>query len=115
MDKPSKIQFKLFLRFLNVLLPYRKKWFLILILSGSGTLLGLINSYLTKLVIDKGIINKDLKTFVILVLIGAGIFILNGAVGGLKQFLDRYIRHKVNFDLDKKVFRHLEGLSFDYF
>ena len=62
-------------------------------------LLGLVNPYLSKLVIDKGIINKDLKAFVILVLIGAGIFILNGAIDALKQFLDRYIKNKVNFDL----------------
>ncbi|MBL7131044.1 MAG: ABC transporter ATP-binding protein [Candidatus Omnitrophica bacterium] len=115
MDKPGKTQFKLFFRFLKVLLPYRKRWLAILILSGSGTLLGLINPYLTKLVIDKGIINKDLKAFVILVLIGAGIFILNGAVEGLKQFLGKYIRHKVNFGLNKQVFKHLEGLSLNYF
>ena len=101
-----KPQLKLFFRFLKLLLPYRRKWFLIIILSGSGTLLGLVNPYLTKLVIDKGIANKDLRTFVILVLIGAGIFVLNGAVSGLKQFLDRYIRYKVNFDLNKKVFKH---------
>ena len=115
MTKLNKTQLKLFFRFLRLLLPYRKRWLLILTLSGLGTLLGLINPYLTKLVIDKGFANKDLKTFVILVSIGAGVFILNGAVGGLKQFLDRYIRHKVNFDLNKKVFKHLQNLSFSYF
>ena len=113
--RKMKAQLNLFFRFLKLLLPYRRKWVLILILSGLGTLLGLVNPYLTKLVIDKGIGNKDLRTFIILVFIGAGVFILNGAVGGFRQFLDRYIRTKVNFDLNKKVFTHLQSLSFSYF
>jgi len=86
-----------------------------LILSGSGTLLGLINPYLTKLVIDRAIGNKDLRIFIILVLIGGGVFILIGLLNGLRQFLDRYIKAKVSFDLNKKVFKHLEGVSFSYF
>jgi len=110
-----KTQFKLFLTFLTFLLPHRKRWLMVLILSGLGALLGLVNPYLAKLVIDKGIINKDLKAFAIFVSIGAGVFILDGAVNGLKQFLNKYIRQKVNFNLNKKVFKHLGGLSFDYF
>jgi ATP-binding cassette, subfamily B, bacterial len=110
-----KTQLKLFLRFLKVILPYRKRWSGILILSGLGTLFGLINPYLTKLVIDKGIGNKDLRVFIILVLLGGSVFILNGLVEGWKEFLDRYINTKVNFDLSRKVFKHIEGLSFSYF
>jgi len=113
--KIDKTQFKLFLRFLKLLLPYRKIWFLVLTLSSLGALLSLVNPYLTKLVIDKGFGNKDLRIFLILALIGGGIFVLNGLFGGLRQLLDRYIKIKVNFDLNKIIFKHLHHLSFAYF
>lgn len=110
-----KTQFSLLFRFLAFLLPYRKIWFLILILSGLGSLLSLVNPYLSKLVIDKGIGNRDLKIFILLAVIGGGVFVFNGLVNGLIQFLERYIKVKANFNLNKKVFRHLQNLSFSYF
>ena len=114
-DLLNKTQFRLFLRFSRYLLPYWKKEMVILILSGMAVLLGLVNPYLTKLVIDRAFGNKDLRVFIILALIGGIIFLLNGLVSGLKSYLDRQIRIKVNFDLNRKVFRHLEGLSYSYF
>ncbi len=86
-----------------------------LALSGIGVLLGLVNPYLTKLVIDRAFGNKDLKAFIILALIGGVIFVLNGLLAGLNSYLDRQIKIKVNFDLNKKVFKHLEKLDLDYF
>lgn len=111
----SKTQFKLFLKFARYLLPYWKKEVVILILTGIAVLLGLVNPYLTKLVIDRAFGNKDLRVFIILALIGGTIFVLNGLVSALKNYLDRQIRIKVNFDLNRKVFRHLGGLSYSYF
>lgn len=78
-------------------------------------LLGLVNPYLTKLVVDEGIGNKDLRTFIILAVIGAGVFIFIGLMDGLKEYLERYIKLKIEFDLNKVIFRHLEKLSFSYF
>ena len=114
-DILNKTQVKLFLKFTKHLLPYWRKEVLILSLSGVGVILGLINPYLTKLVIDRAFGNKDLKIFIILALIGGAVFVLNGLAGGLKSFLDRQIKIKVNFDLNKKVFKHLEKLDLAYF
>lgn len=111
----NKSQFKLFLKFLKYLFPYRKKQATVLILSGASVLLGLINPYLSKLVVDKAIINKELKTFIILGLIGTGVFILNGLINAIESFLKRGIRLKVGFDLNKKVFSHLQNLPLDFF
>lgn len=111
----NKAQVKLFLRFTKLLLPYWKKEILLLGLSGAVVLLGLVNPYLTKLVVDKALGNKDLRIFIILALIGGAVFIINGLVGGLKDYLDRQIKIKVNFDLNKKVFKYLEKLDLDYF
>ena len=111
----SKTQFKLFLKVTRYLLPYWKKEITILFLSGVAVLLGLVNPYLTKLVIDKALGNKDLKVFIILALIGGTVFILNGLISGLKGYLDRQIRIKVNLDLNKRVFKHLGKIDLSYF
>ena len=111
----DQTQFKFFLRFLKFILPYRGKWLAILGLSGLAALLGLINPYLTKLVVDDAIGHKDLKTLVILVLIGGGVFILVGSMNALKSYFDRYIKLKVNYDLNKKIFEHMQNFSLGWF
>jgi ABC-type bacteriocin/lantibiotic exporter with double-glycine peptidase domain len=110
-----KTQRRLFLEFIRFLLPYWKKEAVILSLGGITVILGLVNPYFAKLAIDRAFGNKDLKMFVILALAGGAVFILNGLVEGLKNYLDRQIKIKVNFDLNKKVFKHLEKLDLDYF
>jgi ATP-binding cassette subfamily B protein len=114
-NKLHKTQLNLFLRFSKHLLPYWKKEVVILSLNGVGVLLGLVNPFLTKLVIDKAFGNRDLKAFIILALIGGAVFILNGLADGLKNYLDRQIKIKVNFDLNRKIFKHLEKLDLTYF
>lgn len=111
----GKAQFSLFLRFLRLLLPYRAKCVVVFFLSSLVTLLGLVNPYLAKLVIDKAVKNKDLRTFVILLILGGAVFAITGIVNALKQYLEKYIKTRVKLDLNKKVFRQLQDLSFRWF
>ncbi|MFC1674563.1 ABC transporter ATP-binding protein [Candidatus Omnitrophota bacterium] len=110
-----KAQINLILRFLKHLFPYRKKWLVIIILSNATALLALLNPYLTKLVIDQGFLNKDLRRFILLGLIAGGIFLINELLAVTKQFLEQYIKRRVNFDLQKKLFKHTQNLSFSWF
>ena len=113
--KLSKREFSLFLRFVKLLLKYRVKWITVLLLSGLGAVLGLVNPYLTKLVVDEAIGNKDLKAFVVLVIAGWVVFIAIGAMNGFRQYLERYVKLRIKFDLNKKVFKKIEILSFSWF
>jgi len=108
-------EFKLFLKFLRFLLPYKKLWVFVFILSFLAVPLSLVKPYLTKLIIDKAMLNKDLKVFIILVFIGAGTFILGELLNRLKDALDRYIKIKVNFDLNKKVFTQIQNFPLVWF
>ena len=67
--------------------------------------LGLLNPYLTKLVIDKAYANKDLKLFLILVIIGGSIFVFNGLIQSLLSYLSQRINRGVSFDLTKGIFK----------
>jgi len=110
-----KTQLELFFRFLKFIFPYRWRWAAILILSGINSLLSLVNPYLAKLVIDKAIGNKDIRLFIILALIGGSVFLLDAFIGVIKQWLERYIKVKVGFDLNRKVYKELQYLSFAWF
>ena len=92
-----------------------KKEILILALSSAAMLLGLVNPYLTKLIIDKAYANRDLKLFITLVILGVIIFVLDGVLKGLSDYLSRYVRVRINFELNRQVFKKLQGLSYGFF
>ena len=77
--------------------------------------LSLLNPYLAKLIINKAYGNKDLKLFLILAIIGGSIFVLNGLVNSLAEYLSQRIKCGVNFNLTKDMFRHLLGLPVRFF
>ncbi len=97
------------------ILPYWKKEVAVLSLSGIGVILGLINPYLAKLVIDKVYGARDLKLFIVLILAGGGIFLLSGAASGLENYINRYIRLRVNLDLNRKLFKRFQALPYSFF
>lgn len=111
----DKRRLGLFLRFFKFVLPYKKQWLLLLILSNITSLLSLVTPYLTKLVIDEGINKKDLKSFILITLIGGSVFLFSEIGAGIKQFLERYIKTKINFDLNRSFFKHIQSLSFNWF
>lgn len=86
-----------------------------MLLSGLATALGLANPYLTKLIIDRAYVNRDMRLFISLVSVGALIFILNSAISGLNTYLNQYIRLRVNLDLNRWFFKRLQGLSCNFF
>jgi ATP-binding cassette subfamily B protein len=104
-----------YLKLYRYLLPLWKKELLVLILSGITMLLGLVNPFLAKLIIDKAYRNRDLKLFIILIAIGATIFILNGIIDAVTNYLNRYIRFRVSFDLNRKVFKRLQRFPYSFF
>jgi len=77
--------------------------------------LSLVNPYLAKLVIDKAIGDKDIRLFVILALIGGGVFLLDALLGVIRRLLEGYIKTKVGFDLNRKVYKELQHLSLRWF
>ena len=84
-------------------------------LSGITMVLGLVNPYLTKLIIDKAYGNRDLRLFIIIVAIGGCIFVLDGLINGLSNYLTNYIRLRINLDLNCKVFNKLQRLPYGFF
>lgn len=102
-------------RFNKYLYKYWKLQAAVIILGLVTTPLGLINPYLTKLLIDKAYAHKDLKLFLILAIIGASIFVFGGLINSLNSLLSRRINRGVSFDMTKDLFRHLQSLPLRFF
>lgn len=106
---------KLFLQFSSLLLPYRGRWLLVLLLSVLTALLSLVNPYLSKLMIDRAIENKDLPLFFFLALLGGGVFVLDTLFESLRRFLENYIKMRVGFDLNRKVYKKIQTFPLAWF
>lgn len=87
-----------------------------LILLGLFTLpFSLVNPYLSKFLIDNAYANKDIRSFLIIAVIGGCIFIFNGLMSSLNDYISQRIEIGVHFDITKDVFRHLQSLSMSFF
>lgn len=102
-------------RFNKYLYKYWKLQATVIILGLVTIPFSLINPYLSKLLIDKAYANKDLKLFLILVIIGASIFVFNGLIQSLITYLSQRINRSVSFDLTKGIFKHLQSLPMSFF
>ncbi len=101
--------------FMTFLLPYWKRKLAIIILTLSLVPLSLVLPFLTKLMIDKAYGNKDLGLFIRLATLGAAIFIIAAIIEGLDNYFESKLMLKVNFDLNSRVFTHLQKLSLGFF
>ncbi len=97
------------------ILPFWKREVLILILNSATMFLGLVNPYLTKLLVDKAYGNKDFKLFITLVITGGILFVLNNLISAIVSYMKSAIRTKIKFNLTVKVFSKLQSLPYSYF
>ncbi|MDD5129955.1 MAG: ABC transporter ATP-binding protein [Candidatus Omnitrophica bacterium] len=109
------IKNKLFFKFARYLLPYWKSELLILILSSLTVLFALVNPYFGKLIMDKAIIGKDLKNFVIFFSASALVFVVSGVVKAAADYLERVVKFKVTVELTRDLFVCFEKLSINWF
>jgi ABC-type bacteriocin/lantibiotic exporter with double-glycine peptidase domain len=117
-DRQNRLHFKdlaqgvkLFLRFNKYILRYWKVELVILILGNLSMLLGLLNPYIGKLILDKGIMAKDINSLVIFSLLAAGIFLVSLIFSAAFDYLKNYSVIKVETDLTREVFRKIKNYS----
>ena len=111
----NRKQFRPIYRFLKFIFPYRKQWVLVLLLGNATAILGLLNPFLAKLAIDNITGRKDLKSLVLIAVVGAVAFLFNSLVNNIKDSLDEYINKRVHFDLNRALFEHMHRLSLSWF
>ena len=102
-------------RFNRYLYKYWRLQTAVILMGAVTVLLSLVNPYLAKILVDKVYADRDMRLFLILGIIGGGIFVLSGFIGALATYFSRRINCRVGFDITRDVFRHLQSLSMSFF
>ncbi len=102
-------------RFFSHVVPFWKTGVLALSFSAVSAGLGLVTPYLTKLIVDKAYGGRDLQLFVILVGVTGIVVALGGLSQGVNSYLTRYIKLRVNLQLNRIVFKKFQTLPFGFF
>ena len=106
---------KMMKRLFGYLKPYTARIILMLMTTFAFTLVGLIQPYLQKFMIDEVLTKKqlDLLKFIVIAILAAHIF--RSVLQGLRSFQLTYLGQKITFDLRSDVYSHLQKLSLSYF
>ncbi|MBT0667460.1 ABC transporter ATP-binding protein [Novosphingobium profundi] len=98
-------------RLLPYLRPYLGRLALVLVVSLASTALGLAQPYLSKLLIDDALLQRDLTALVVIGLAMIGVTVGNYALNILASY--RYVATSADmlFDIRVALLRHLQSLS----
>ncbi len=72
-------------------------------------------TFLSKRIIDEGIVARNAGALREIIIIYAALMVLQAAGGGIFIYLAGVLGERVQYDLRKKLFGHLQELSFSYF
>jgi ATP-binding cassette subfamily B protein len=111
----SQFNGRIVLRLLGLIKPYWTWVAAFLVTIAIMAFLDATFTYLSKLLIDQGIIAKDKEVvFELLVIYGALVVIQSAAFFGI-IYLTGILGERVRYDLRKKLFNHLQDLSLSYY
>lgn len=99
------------LRFSRLLLPYGDKLIILYLCTGFSLVFGLLQPYLSRVIIDFALIGRDLQLFNLLVIAGAVIYLFSVPIDLIQKNLGFYVRTKVSFALRSRFYRRLQLLS----
>ena len=107
--------FKTIFPFSRFLIPQRRQYFFILFLTCLSIAVSLVYPILSKFMVDKALLGRDSRAFLVLALLAAVIFLFGEAINRLKSALEKNVRMKVHFEISKKAFIHLQCLPLRWF
>lgn len=74
-----------------------------------------VTPILQKIIVDRGILNKEYSIVMPILLIFLGVSLLKAIFGYVKEFLYDYISVKVHYNIRTDLFSHIQSFEFDYF
>jgi len=95
--------------------PYRKQILLVLLTIVVTSLLGLINPYLLKLLIDEALPQRDLGLLNLFVGLMIVVPIVSGLIGVGQTYLNNVIGQRVMQDLRNALYTHLQRMPLRFF
>ena len=113
-NKP-KVTKALLLRIFSYLKPYWKQLILVLICIVVTAYMTLLPSILTGRIIDEGLIGRNLRMLIILIVLSLAVTLGSNLIGVVSDYLNSWIAQHITFDMRNKMFRHLQMMSQRFF
>jgi ATP-binding cassette subfamily B protein len=114
-DFKSRRSGKTILRIASLLRPYGKSTALFLLLIGIVAVQDAIFTFLTKLILDEGLFARNMDRFASLMTVYVAIAVVQAAMVFGFIFIAGAMGERVQYDLRRRMFEHLQELSFSYF
>ncbi|MCM8787187.1 MAG: ABC transporter ATP-binding protein/permease [Candidatus Omnitrophica bacterium] len=102
-------------QFYRYILQYKGKLLFLLIINLISLIFTLSLPYVTKFIIDKAYKNKNIKLFVVSVVIGIIIFLVSTILNFIGKNISTLFKKQVIFDITTNLFRHLQQLPLSFY
>jgi len=110
-----KVTLVLLKRIFSYLLPYWKQMALVLVFIVISSIMGLLPSVLTGRIIDEGLINRDMRMLIILIMVSLGVTLGANLIRVGESYLNNWIAQHITYDMRNKMYRHLQQMSQRFF
>ena len=110
-----KITKELLLRVFSYLKPYWKQLLIALICIAASSVLTLLPAILTGRIIDEGLIGRDFRRLVFLIILSLAVTGAANLIGVAESYLNTWIAQHITFDMRNAMYRHLQQMSQKFF
>lgn len=110
-----KVTGKLLRRILSYLLPYWKQMLLVFAAIAVSSVFSLTPSVLTGRIIDEGLIGRDLRALVTLIVLSLAVTLGANLIGVLESYLNSWIAQHITYDMRNTMYSHLQKMPQSFF
>ncbi|MGI6658041.1 MAG: ABC transporter ATP-binding protein [Dethiobacteraceae bacterium] len=113
-NKPE-VTSQLLKRIFSYLLPYWKQLCICILSIITSAVLGVYPTLLTGRIIDEGLIGKNLKLLLLLIVASFCLMIASNMVNVLLTYINTWVAQHIIFDMRNNMFTHLQKMSHNFF
>ncbi len=110
-----KVTLPLLKRIFSYLMPYWKQMLVVLVCIIISSALGLLPSVLTGRIIDEGLINRDMRMLVTLIILSLAVTLGSNLIKVGESYLNTWIAQHITYDMRNKMYAHLQRMSQSFF
>ncbi len=110
-----KVTIGLLKRIFSYLLPYWKQMTTVLILIVISSILSLLPSVLTGMIIDDGLLGRNMKMLITLIVLSLGVTLGANLIRVAESYLNSWIAQHITYDMRNKMYGHLQQMSQGFF
>ncbi len=114
-ENRPKVTLPLLKRIFSYLMPYWKQMVFVLVCIIISSILSLLPSVLTGMIIDEGLIGRNMQKLIILIIVSLGVTLGANLIRVGESYLNNWIAQHITFDMRNKMYRHLQQMSQGFF